>query len=167
MGMHDRSTPPPGWAEVGQSHQVFVQYIRIMKLHHAILDRRLSKTGVYRSQSQILMLLKDHSNVSQKDIAQWLNVSTATVAVSVKKLEKGGFITRLVDQEDNRFNKLCLTDKGREIMRCNRDLCFSLENQMFQGFEQDEFDAMEGYLSRIYENLKKIETDMMTERKED
>ena len=92
------------------AHHVLTQYIRIMKLHRSILEQRLNKTGVYRSQHQILTTLAEHSNASQKEIAEYLNVTAATIAVSVKKLEKGGYITRIVDQEDNRYNKLCLTE---------------------------------------------------------
>ena len=80
------------------AHHVLTQYIRIMKLHRSILEQRLNKTGVYRSQHQILTTLAEHSNASQKEIAEYLNVTAATIAVSVKKLEKGGYITRIVDQ---------------------------------------------------------------------
>ncbi len=103
------------------AHGVMVRYMRIMKLHRYILDERLKETGVYRSQHQILMMLADHSNVSQKEIAERLYVSTATIAVSVKKLEKGGYITRAVDQEDNRMNKLCLTEKGKHTVKHSRE----------------------------------------------
>ena len=43
-------------------------------------------------------------------------VSGATMAVSLKKLEKGGYINRLVDQHDNRCNQICITEKGREVV---------------------------------------------------
>ena len=49
--------------------------------------------------------MAEHSNASQKELAEYLNVTAATVAVSVKKLEKGGYITRIVDQEDNRYQQ--------------------------------------------------------------
>ncbi|MDR0924795.1 MAG: MarR family transcriptional regulator, partial [Hungatella sp.] len=54
--------------EISLTHSVMVRYMRIMKLHRYILDERLRQTGVYRSQHQILMMLSDHSNVSQKEI---------------------------------------------------------------------------------------------------
>ena len=91
------------------AHRVLTQYIRIMKLHRSILEQRLNKTGVYRSQHQILTAMAEHPNTSQKELAEYLNVTAATVAVSVKKLEKGGYITRIVDQEDNRY-KMCIRD---------------------------------------------------------
>ena len=41
------------------AHHVLTQYIRIMKLHRSILEQRLNKTGVYRSQHQILTTLAE------------------------------------------------------------------------------------------------------------
>ena len=147
---HDNETP---------AHQVLSKYMRIMKLHRSILEQRLNKTGVYRSQQQILRLLSDHSNVSQKEIAEFMNVSPSTIAVSVKKLEKGGYITRIVDQDDNRFNKLCLTEAGKDIVKHSRIFFRNVENQMFHGFSEEDYAAMERFLDRVYQNLEEIMTD--------
>lgn len=149
------------------THGVMVRYMRIMKLHRCILDERLRETGVYRSQHQILMMLSEHSNASQKEIAERLYVSTATIAVSVKKLEKGGYITRAVDQEDNRMNKLCLTEKGKHMVEHSRDFFHNVEARMFHDFSKEELAVMGQYLDRIYDNLSQIPLEKnMTERED-
>lgn len=149
------------------THSVMVKCMRIMKLHRFILDERVKQTGVYRSQHQILMMLSDHSNVSQKEIAERLYVSTATIAVSVKKLEKGGYITRVVDQEDNRLNKLCLTEKGKYMVGHSREFFHNVEAQMFCDFSTEELSVMGQHLDRIYDNLCQISLDRdMTERED-
>ena len=129
------------------AHHVLTQYIRIMKLHRSILEQRLNKTGVYRSQHQILTTLAEHSNASQKEIAEYLNVTAATIAVSVKKLEKGGYITRIVDQEDNRYNKLCLTEEGLDVVEHSRQFFKNVENQMFLGSRRKSFRPWKGIWS--------------------
>ncbi len=146
---------------------VMMEYMRIMKLYRSILESRFKQTGVYRSQHQILMMLSDHNNASQKELAERLYVSTATIAVSVKKLEKGGFITRLVDQEDNRMNKLCLTEKGKHMVKISREYFLNVEAQMFHGFSKDELSAMEQFLNRIYDNLSQIPLDKDLAERED
>ncbi|MFT4105358.1 MAG: MarR family winged helix-turn-helix transcriptional regulator [Lacrimispora sp.] len=156
--------------DVSPQHTVMMWYMRIMKLHRCILDERLKETGVYRSQHQILMMLSDHSNVSQKEIAKRLYVSTATIAVSVKKLEKGGYITRIMDQEDNRMNQLCLTEKGKNMVGNSREFFQNVEKQMFHGFSNQELETMKEYLDRIYENLSRIQeekTERETTERED
>jgi DNA-binding MarR family transcriptional regulator len=149
------------------AHGVMVRYMRIMKLYRYILDERLKETGVYRSQHQILMMLADHSNVSQKEIAERLYVSTATIAVSVKKLEKGGYITRAVDQEDNRMNKLCLTEKGKHTVKHSREFFHNVEERMFRDFSAEEMAAMGQFLDRVYDNLSHLPMEKDTKERED
>ena len=72
--------------------QLIDKYLRVAKHHRALMERRLSDTGVYRSQHRILMFISDNPNISQKELARMTEVSTATIAVSLKKLEKGGYI---------------------------------------------------------------------------
>ena len=110
--------------------------------------------------------MAEHPNTSQKELAEYLNVTAATVAVSVKKLEKGGYITRIVDQEDNRYNKLCLTEEGRDVVEHSRQFFKNVENQMFLGFTEEEFQIMEGYLERVYANLSDITAKTMTKRED-
>ncbi len=143
--------------EFSPAHGVMVRYMRIMKMHRCILDERLKETGVYRSQHQILMMLSDHSNISQKEIAERLYVSTATIAVSVKKL----------DQEDNRMNKLCLTEKGKHTVEHSREFFHNVEERMFRDFSAEDLAAMRQYLDRIYENLSQIPLERDITERED
>lgn len=146
---------------------VMISYMKTMKLHRCILEMRLKNTGVYRSQHQILMILTEHTNLSQKELAERLYVSTATIAVSVKKLEQGGYITRIMDQNDNRMNKLCLTEQGRHMVEISREYFMSVETRMFHDFSKEELAVMEQFMNRIYNNLSEIQMDKdMTERED-
>lgn len=137
-------------------HRLIGEYIYGNRLHRAVLERQLNKTGVYRSQHQILMFIARTPNSSQKDIANMFHVSTATIAVSLKKLEKGGYIKRIVDQEDNRFNKICITDKGSEIVENSKIFFRNVEEQMFAGFSQEELECLEGLFKRMNKNLLEL-----------
>lgn len=162
-GMEDEGTNNP----LSLRRGVMKGYMRIMKLHRTILESRVKQTGVFRSQHQILMMLSDHNNASQKELAERLYVSTATIAVTVKKLEKGGFITRIVDQEDNRMNKLCLTEKGKHMVKISREYFLNVEAQMFHDFSKEELAVMEQFLKRIYDNLSQIPMDKDMAERED
>lgn len=134
-------------------HRLISQYMEIMKLHRTILEREFNKTGVYRSQHQILMYLSDHSQASQKEIADRHHVSTSTIAVSLKKLEKGGYISRIVDQSDNRYNQINLTDRGRQVVEKSRVFFQMMEESMFRDFNQEDFKVMEQLFDKLNRNL--------------
>ena len=73
----------------------------------------------------------------------------------LKKLEKGGYIKRLVDEKDNRCNQLCITEKGRQVIEDSHQIFHEVELAMFAGFSKEEYETLERMLDRIYENLKK------------
>lgn len=131
-------------------------HIAISRLHRCVLERQLNRGGVYRSQHQFLMYIVDNPNASQKEIAEKFRVSTATVAVSLKKLEQGGYIRRGVDQKDNRFNQICATEKGMCVAEKSRRYFQKVECGMFNGFTAEDTARLQGYLDRMYQNLKDI-----------
>lgn len=137
-------------------HHVIEILIGVNRAHRMVLERQLNKTGVYRSQHQILMCIADNPNVSQKDIAALHQVSTATIAVSLKKLENGGYIKRVVDQKDNRFNQICITPSGKAVVE-NSIRCFQeAEERMFDGFSPEELGQLDTLLKKACQNLEQM-----------
>lgn len=137
-------------------HNLVDGFIHTSRLHRAVLERHLNKTGVYRSQHQLLMYISMCPNASQKKIAEQFHISTATVAVTLKKLEKGGYICRAVDQEDNRFNQIKITEKGQAVVDKGIACFRNTEQRMFQGFNEEERQDLEGYLARMRQNLQQL-----------
>ncbi len=130
------------------------KYIRTNRRHRKILEQELNFTRVYRSQHQLLMFIADNPNVSQKELARLYGVSTATIAVSLKKLEQGGYIRREVDSKDNRYNQICLTQKGMATVEQSISIFENLERTMFQGFSKEDFKKMGELLDRMYKNME-------------
>lgn len=143
----------PGWDS--PYRRLTDVYISVGHLHRTVLERRLNRTGVYRSQHQLLMCIADNPGVSQKRLAQIQHVSSATVAVSLKKLENGGYISRVADEKDNRYNQICITGKGQAVVE-KSICCFrEVERQMYEGFSEEELDLFFQYLERVRRNLEK------------
>ncbi len=138
-------------------HRAVESFIRVHKAHRAYLERKLNGTGVYRSQHQILMCIARNPDISQKSLAEIYHVSTAAVTVTLKKLEKGGFITRTVNKNDNRCNEIGLTEKGRAVVEESRAFFRQTECGMFYGFSPEELERFCGYLDRIRTNLETME----------
>lgn len=140
----------------GPYHQVVETLMGVNRTHRMVLERQLNKTGVYRSQHQILMYIAENPKVSQKDIAKRHHVSTATIAVSLKKLENGGYIKRVVDQKDNRFNQICITPRGETVAEKSIRYFRETEERMFEGFAPEELGQLDILLGKIRQNLEQI-----------
>lgn len=138
------------------THQTVKLYMKTGRLHRDVLEKEVRRTGVYRSQHQILMFLSNHPEASQKEIAEFLGVSTATIAVTLKKLEKSGYILRTSDPKDNRCNRIQLSGKGEEIVTQSHEIFWRVEEAMFLGFSEEEKKKLINFFERICENLEKI-----------
>ena len=79
-----------------------------------LLQKGTSDVGLYWGQLPILKYIAHHNNCSQIDIARSLELSPASVAISTKRLEKAGMLTKVADETDLRCKKLAITEQGRE-----------------------------------------------------
>lgn len=118
-----------------------------------LIERRVRDTGVYRSQHRLLMHLSWNPNSSQVALAEHLEISPAAVAVSIKKLEKGGYIRRETDLCDSRVHQVTITEKGEQVIKQSISMFQKVEAQMFRGFSDEELERMEDFLERVYQNL--------------
>jgi DNA-binding MarR family transcriptional regulator len=128
--------------------------MRINRLHRAAIEKRMSATGIHRSQHMILMYLnRCDSSVSQKEIAAHFDISPAAVTVSLKKLEAGGYIRRSCSENDNRFNEIEMTKKGKDVVNFSHDIFESIDNLAFEGIKADEMHTLAELLDKILGNL--------------
>lgn len=148
-------------------HSVVEKYIVVNKLHRLYLEKELNRSGVFRSQHQLLMYISRFPDASQKEIANHHQVSTATIAVSLKKLEKGGYISRDMDQNDNRFNQIRITEKGKTVVESSKKVFQKVEDAMYASFTKEELLQFETFLDRMKLNMEALFQGSGYERGED
>lgn len=117
-----------------------------------VLSKKVEHTGLYRSQHRLLMYLGRHPDCSQTAIAEKMDISPAAVAVSMKKLEKAGYIRRQSDAEDNRINHVAITDKGKEAINNSFVYFQEVEDALCGGFTEEEIRQLEDFFRRIIQN---------------
>lgn len=126
---------------------------RVTLLHRYAISTSLSGMKLYRGQPEILEYLNEHGDCSQKELADFLGVTPASIATSLKRMSKSGFIEKTSDENDRRINRLRLTEKGKEIRLAGRNECDRVDKAMFNGFSSEEIAVFSGMLSRIADNL--------------
>ena len=67
----------------------------IHALQKQCLNKLLSDRGIHFGQPPLLFTLRQLGRCSQKDLAKSLCVSPASIAVSLKRMEKAGLIMRV------------------------------------------------------------------------
>lgn len=104
----------------------------------------------------LMYLYRCKDKTSQKDIAAHFEISAAAVAVSLKKLEAGGYIKRKCSENDNRFNEIEITERGKEIVDLSHCLFKQIDDNTYEGINDDEMQTLVLLLDRVLDNLKKM-----------
>ena len=126
---------------------------KVSLLHRYRISLALSGLRIYRGQPEILEYLSSHGDCSQKELADSLGVSPASIATSLKRMSKEEFIERTPDENDRRINRLKITEKGESTRLEGRKRCDKIDKIMFSDFSDDEIALFSDMLSRIADNL--------------
>ena len=128
--------------------------IKTDHMHRHLIDSKIGVLGLHRTQHRILMHLARHEKLpSQKELADHLDVTPAAVTGAIQKLEQQGYVERNLGQ-DNRYNELRITEKGRELVNKTRELFCEVDSSMFDGFTDEELDTYISCLEKLQANIK-------------
>lgn len=130
-------------------------FIHTDRLHRKEVERFAAELGVHRSQHFVLMRIADAGgSASQKELAKRLEISPAALAVTLKKLESGGYLEKKPTENDSRLNEVMLTDKGWEVRHLSEEKFSRIDEQMFNGFTDEELETLVSFLKRMQSNLR-------------
>jgi len=101
-------------------------------------------------QGRILTALQEHDGSSLRDLAFALDLAPSSMSEMLTKLEKKGYVTREVDENDKRAQVIKLTDKGKAIQQDD----YTDDGEIFSCLEADEQNNLDGYLDHLTESLK-------------
>lgn len=133
------------------------EIIRVAREHRKIVEKRICSLGIHPSQHHVLMHISINGACTQNNIAEAMEVSAAAVAVSLKKLEKGGYIEKQISPGDGRSNLIALTLKGEKVVEQSKAMFEEVDKEMFLSISEEEQKQLHAYMEKIIHNLKTAE----------
>lgn len=91
--------------------------------------------------------------LSQRELARRLFLSPATVAVSLRTMERSGYVARRVDESDQRRNLVSITDAGKQAMELCAQAFLAADARLLSGFSAGEKQQLTGFFIRMLRNL--------------
>ena len=105
----------------------------ISKGQKIFINRKLNEFGINSTQLYLLFELDHHNEMNQDKIASRCNINKGAAARSIRKLEEKGLVTRKIDDDNRRQNKVSLTEKGRKTLDASIHYLKSFEEEVFSG----------------------------------
>ena len=126
---------------------------RLELMRRIRIRRQLSSFDLHPGQPQMLEYIQSHPGCNQKDVAKELDISPASAASSIKRLEKKGYIERSADEHDSRRNRIAITEKAVQHLKEGKEVFDSLDREMFSGFTEDELALVKMLCEKMFDNL--------------
>ena len=141
----------------GEAHVKFeMRFGRLIRMYYSRIQSQLAEVGLYRGQPPILMLLYKNDGMSQKEMVRALNLSPATMTVTLKRMEKAGLVLREMDEHDQRILRVHLSEKGREMCETGESRIGVVTAELLEGFTLEEQQQLNEYLGRIARNMERV-----------
>jgi DNA-binding MarR family transcriptional regulator len=116
-------------------------------------DRRASANGMTRAQWIILLQLERQPGLSQKELAELLEVEPITVARLIDRLEERGMVERRDDPHDRRIWRLHLCSPAEPVLVDLRRERADMMRMATQGLDPALVEALHTGLQRIKANV--------------
>lgn len=131
----------------------------IGRIRKQICEQAMAELQIQPSQHFVLVCLKRMGRAaSQSQLAEMMQVSPASVARSLKNLDRDGYITRS-DGADGRCNEIVITEKGLEELAQSM-MCFqALDDRCYEGFTEAELDQLQLLLSKLLNKLNEVKNE--------
>ena len=138
------------------SNRELVGMLENLHLLRGLFIRRTSQDSpIHFGQIAIMKTIEQHENCTQATIAECLSVTPASVAVSTKRLQKAGLITKTVDQDNLRCKRLSLTEEGRTAIERHIALFEQYDSRVFSCLSEDEKEQLFELLKRLADVMQK------------
>ena len=124
--------------------------------HRKFVLKKSQSFGLYVGQPQVLAYVRHNPGCTQTEIAEYLGVSSASIAFSTKRLQKAGYLMKQVNHLNMRCNKLYVTREGEEVLDRFQEVYDEMYKTMFDGFTEQEIEILRALSERAAKNLERM-----------
>lgn len=147
MRKHDCGPPP--------KNMIGPRAVHLSKLIRKSFNEALAEQGLFSGQQDILFAITQNEGITLSDLAGALGVASATASVSVKRMEKAGFIKKKADKNDARIIRLYPTEKAKKAPDKIKEHMDALEDTINEGMTPEQIEQLSALLDLAINNLQK------------
>ncbi|MCX7709936.1 MAG: MarR family winged helix-turn-helix transcriptional regulator [Clostridia bacterium] len=130
----------------------------------SIMNSKLADIDIKHGQHDFFYFISRNEGISQKELSSALFIGKSTTAKAVKNLINSGYITREQDEKDRRYNRLFLTEKGKQIIPKINSTFTELLNIYLKDLSEYEYEqtlqVLKKILNCIHKERDKLNSDV-------
>ena len=130
---------------IGRTRRAWVEHTKAVAL----------KIGISDSYRTVISFLSRQPGANQKNIAEFANVTTAAVNQTVKEMVADGYVRKETDENDRRYTRLYLTEKGEETALQVREYLHHSDEVITTAITPEKEAEVIALLDKIYECIRR------------
>ncbi|MHB8129550.1 MAG: MarR family winged helix-turn-helix transcriptional regulator [Mobilitalea sp.] len=137
--------------------QVLEAFSEVFKSIHQRSYHKLGNKNLYPGQPKLLVLIKSHEGITQKELSEKNFVKPSTITGMLNKLEANKLVTRVPDEDDKRMMRIYLTPEGQHLAEQGEKFMMSMTEQLFEGFSDEELRIFVTLAEKLRDNVRNNE----------
>jgi len=126
---------------------------RVARLWRTVADRELSPLGLtYPRWSALWKLQRLNDNISQKNLANALEIELPSLMRTLNQLEEQGLIIRNCCATDKRVRIVSLTVQGKSLMTKMEERIMQVRRELLTGIDNAELNTLKKTIERVADN---------------
>jgi DNA-binding MarR family transcriptional regulator len=118
--------------------------------------QRIRKTGLARSQWQLLVYLAKNEGTHQAGLAELLEIEPITLGRTIDKLEKLAIVERRQHPTDRRTKLIYVTESARPLLARLESEAEAVRQEALEGVSDDDRDKLDDILTMMKTNLTEL-----------
>ena len=119
-------------------------------------NKNLADNGITFSQMKVLVMLHENGrdSVTMKELERYFDLTQATVAGIVARLEKKELIEGFTDPCDRRIKRVRITPEGRRVCEASKTAMTDYENRFLRALDEAERKELMRLMLKIYNDAQ-------------
>jgi len=122
------------------------------------IAKQLEPFNIGKGQFWLLFTLYQKDGLTQEKLSQLLTVDKSTTARAIAKLEKGGYISKKLNERDLRANQIFLTQKAKKLKPHLHSILTEWNRILSAGLTEKEMENALKLLKKMAENAADYHT---------
>ena len=111
-----------------------------------------NQLGLTPAQWKVILVLNIMDGLTQKEIAEKINIDGSTLVPVIDKMEQSGLVERRTDSKDRRNNRIYLTKKSESTVDSIITIILQLRKIIYSGMTDDEINTTRNVLKVLIKN---------------
>jgi DNA-binding MarR family transcriptional regulator len=141
-------------AQLPREESLGYQVNHLARLLESALRVRIAQQGVLPGVFPPLLALFEHDGLSQSELSSAVHIDQSTMALTVRRMERDGLVTRSPSRRDKRQTEVWLTEHARELRSTLIGRAIETNSLATQGVSDADLATVHQVLTQMIANLQ-------------